>query len=172
MCNGNVSLLLHLLTRSFTRRTSCDAISFATFLKLSARNIKYIIYTISNSISIIEYTLQIEFGILRLGVELTKAMNYPPTSRAKGRRGKPMANPTMATASQKACRRLTQDGGAQCFLRTYLRLCTLRTCRGAISSRERQYLMKESEDHRPVALTMSGGVPAISSSVVPPMRKQ
>ena len=67
--------------------------SFATFLKLSARNIKYIIYTISNSISIIEYTLQIEFGILRLGVELTKAMNYPPTSRAKGRRGKPMANP-------------------------------------------------------------------------------
>ena len=41
-----------------------------------------------------------------------------------------------------------------------------------MSTSERQYRRKDSEDHRPVALTMSGGVPAIRSSVVPPMRKQ
>ena len=41
-----------------------------------------------------------------------------------------------------------------------------------MESRERQYLIKDSEDQRPVALTTSGGVPAISNSVVPPIRKQ
>ena len=48
----------------------------------------------------------------------------------------------------------------------------LRMCCGARTSRERQYLKKDSEDHRPVALTTSGGVPAINNSVVPPMQKQ
>ena len=48
----------------------------------------------------------------------------------------------------------------------------LRVCCGARTSREHQYLKKDSEDHRPVALTMLGGVPAINDSVVPPMWKQ
>lgn len=38
-------------------------------------------------------------------------------------------------------------------------------------SSECQYCRKDSEDHQLVALMMSGGVPAIRSSVVPPMQK-
>jgi hypothetical protein len=60
------------------------------------------------------------------------------------------------------------------YLRLRIRFlaCRLRMYCGAISSSERQYLIKESDDHLPVAFTTSGGVPAINNSVVPPIRKQ
>jgi hypothetical protein len=40
-----------------------------------------------------------------------------------------------------------------------------------MSSRDLQYRKKDSEDHLPVTLTTSGGVPVIRSSVMPPVQE-